>query len=239
MLQTTPSCELCNGTGWIAGAGTFRAAPCSCQKETRKRQRLAASHVPRRYVHCTLEKFHDPGNVSIQRARREAVDFVDCWPGSNEGILLMGACGVGKTHLAVAVIQELIEQDKPGKLLFSNFQDLVQEIQASFDSSDSPRKSDILQPLLEADLLVLDELGSQKPTQWVQDILYYIINSRYNDVRTTIFTTNYYDEPPNPKEERLEERIGPRLRSRLYSMTRPVVITGANDYRKTVEGRRI
>src|SRR5207253_6352596 len=66
------------------------------------------------------------------------------------------------------------------KLLFSNFQDLIQEIQASFDSDETPRKSEILRPLLEGDLLVLDELGSQKPSLFVQDILYYVINTRYN-----------------------------------------------------------
>ena len=99
-----------------------------------------------------------------------------------------------------------------------NFQDLIQEIQASFDADDGPTKSEILRPLLEADLLVLDELGSQKPTQFVQDILYYVINTRYNEERATIFTTNYYDRSADAKEETLEQRIGTRLRSRLAEM---------------------
>ena len=120
---------------------------------------------------------------------------------------------------------EIIDTGKPGRLLFRNFQDLIQEIQGSFDSDDAPSKSEILRPLLDVDLLVLDELGSQKPTTFVQDILYYVINSRYNDERTTIFTTNFADD--------LAERIGERLRSRLYEMTSTVQLAGVADYRRT------
>ena len=117
-------------------------------------------------------------------------------------------------------------------MLFSNFRDLIQEIQASFDSDQVPSKSELLRPLLEADVLVLDELGSQKPTTFVQDILYYVINTRYNEERTTIFTTNYLDHPPDAKHERLEDRIGVRLRSRLAEMADRIDFTGATDYRR-------
>jgi DNA replication protein DnaC len=163
-------------------------------------------------------------------------EFVDLWPGSDEGrgLLLIGPCGSGKTHLAVAALVEIINAGKPGHLLFSNFQDLIQEIQASFDSDEVPSKSELLRPLLEADLLVLDELGSQKPTTFVQDILYYVINTRYNSERTTIFTTNYTDTPADGKDENLAQRIGTRLRSRLYEMATLVPFTGASDYRRNV-----
>jgi DNA replication protein DnaC len=149
-------------------------------------------------------------------------------------LLLMGGCGVGKTHLAVAALLDIINSGKSGRLLFSNFQDLIQEIQASFDNDQVPSKSELLRPLLEADLLVLDELGSQKPTQFVQDILYYVINTRYNEERATIFTTNYFDTPADGKEESLTQRIGTRLRSRLYEMASMIQFTGATDYRRNV-----
>jgi DNA replication protein DnaC len=129
----------------------------------------------------------------------------------------------------VAVLHQIIADGKPGKLLFSNFQDLIQEIQASFGSEET-NKSEILQPLLDADLLVLDELGSQKPTTFVQEILYYIINTRYNDEKLTIFTTNYLDDAPKG-EESLQDRIGERLRSRLYEMTDRLPLHG-DDYRR-------
>ncbi|MEA2328526.1 MAG: replication protein DnaC, partial [Thermoanaerobaculia bacterium] len=146
------------------------------------------------------------------------------------GLLLMGGCGAGKTHLAVAALVEIIHSGKPGRVLFSNFQDLIQEIQASFDPDAAVGKAEILRPLLEADLLVLDELGSQKPTQFVQDVLYYVINSRYNTERTTIFTTNYYDDA-SVEGQRLQDRVGDRLRSRLHEMTELISIKGVPDHR--------
>ena len=160
-------------------------------------------------------------------AKRRVQEFADAWPGTNagRGLLLIGPCGSGKTHLAVAALLEIIDSGKSGRLLFRNFQDLIQEIQASFDSDDTPTKSEILRPLLEVDLLVLDELGSQKPSMFVQDILYYIINSRYNAQKTTIFTTNFSDD--------LEDRIGSRLRSRLYEMAEEIKLSAVPDYRKT------
>lgn len=211
----------------------LRVEPCGCQGDLRKQQRLAAARIPKRYEHCTLDSFRD--NVPVLRnAKKRVQEFVDLFPSSPEGkgLLLMGGCGAGKTHLAVAALNEVIHSGKPGRVLFANFQDLIQEIQASFDSDQAPSKSEILRPLLEADLLVLDELGSQKPTMFVQDILYYVINTRYNEELTTIFTTNYLDHQPEAKQERLEDRIGVRLRSRLAEMADRIDFTGATDYRR-------
>lgn len=230
-MKPAIACDLCSGSGWIAVSGTLDALPCQCQGSQRKRARIETSGIPRRYIHCTLQNFVPRGNAVLARAQKRMTEFVDCWPVEKKGLLLMGGCGTGKTHLAVAALQQIIDSGKPGKVLFSNFQDLIQEIQASFSSEQAPSKSEILQPLREADLLVLDELGSQKPTTFVQEILYYIINSRYNDDKTTIFTTNYLDEPQRQAEERLEERIGPRLRSRLHEMCDRVLIE-SEDYRR-------
>lgn len=176
--------------------------------------------------------------MTLGRAKKRVQEFIDQWPHADRGLLLMGSCGVGKTHLAVAVLQDIISAGKPGKMRFSNFQDLVQEIQSSFRDEDAPSRSQLLAPLIEADLLVLDELGSQKPTPFVHDILYYIINTRYNDEKVTIFTTNYLDEPRRAGDERLEDRIGERLRSRLYEMSERVILD-SEDYRRGVTGRRV
>lgn len=227
-------CSRCNGSGWIPVAGdSLRVDPCGCQGDLRRQQRLASAQIPKRYEHCTLETFREKSTV-LRNAKRRVQEFVDLWPNTSEGkgLLLMGGCGVGKTHLAVAALNEIIHAGKQGRMLFSNFQDLIQEIQASFDSDATISKSEILQPVLDADLLVLDELGSQKPTQFVQDILYYVINSRYNGERTTIFTTNYYDRVGDAKEESLEQRIGTRLRSRLAEMADRIEFTGATDHRR-------
>jgi DNA replication protein DnaC len=219
------TCPRCNGSGWVAPADSFRTEPCECQGDLRRRQRITAANIPRRYLTCRLRNFNERDAV-LKTARTRVEQFVNEWMPQLgvKGLLLMGGCGTGKTHLAVAALQEIIQTDKPGKLLFSNFQDLIQEIQASFPADSSVDKSEILRPLLDADLLVLDELGSQKPSAWVHDILYYVINSRYNDVRTTIFTTNNVDD--------LADRIGDRLRSRLYEMAGVIQITAVDDYRR-------
>lgn len=227
------TCPRCNNTGWIPLPGDeLRVEPCGCQGDLRKTQRIGAAAIPKRYAHCSLDTFREKSDV-LRVAKKKVQRFVDAWPHVEEGrgLLLMGGCGVGKTHLAVAALLEIIHSGKPGRMLFSNFQDLIQEIHASFDSDQTASKSELLRPLLEADLLVLDELGSVKPTTFVQDILYYVINSRYNSELATIFTTNYYDRS-DPKEETLEQRIGTRLRSRLAEMAERIEFTGASDHRR-------
>jgi DNA replication protein DnaC len=134
-----------------------------------------------------------------------------------EGAAFDGRLRSGKTHLAVAALVEIINSGKPGRLVFSNFQDLIQEIQSSFDADTATTKARSCGRSWSRSA-GLDELGSQKPTQFVQDILYYVINTRYNEERATIFTTNYYDRSADAKEETLEQRIGTRLRSRLAEM---------------------
>jgi DNA replication protein DnaC len=118
----------------------------------------------------------------------------------------------------------------------------------------------VLAPVYQAEVLVLDELGATIPTDWVRDTLYQIINTRYNDKKVTIFTTNYTDEILIERDEdqeplhrgrnskkltgerareltTLDERIGVPLRSRLYEMCTKVVIKG-EDYRKSLDKRR-
>lgn len=227
------TCPRCKGTGWFfEDASVNRISTCACSSGVRRGQRFANAQIPKRYQHCTLGSFKEKMPV-LKNAKARVQEFVDLWPSTDEGrgLLLIGPCGSGKTHLAVAALVEIINSGKPGRVVFSNFQDLIQEIQASFDSDEVPSKSELLRPLLETDLLVLDELGSQKPTTFVQDILYYVINTRYNEERTTIFTTNYTDNP-DAKEEPLAARIGTRLRSRLYEMAALVPFTGASDHRR-------
>jgi DNA replication protein DnaC len=215
----------------VAG-GSLNVDPCGCQGDLRRTQRVAAASIPKRYEHCTLDSFLER-SLTLRNAKKRVQDFVDEWPNpaSGKGLLLVGPCGSGKTHLAVGALLGIIQADKPGRVIFENFSDLIQSIQASFDSDHVPSKTELLQPLIVADLLVIDELGAQKPTAWVQDILYYVINTRYNEARTTIFTSNYADQPPEASIESLQGRIGVPLRSRIYEMAWKIDFSGVDDYR--------
>ena len=141
----------------------------------------------------------------------------------------MGTVGVGKTHLSVSILHGLIEKGVP--CLFYEFGALLKEIQDSYNPVSQTSELKVLAPVYEAEVLVLDELGAAKPTDWVRDTMMQIIGTRYNNRRLTIFTTNYMDARRQAADETLEDRIGVRLRSRLYEMCRTVLIEG-EDYRR-------
>lgn len=228
-------CQFCAGTGWevIVGAG---AKPCRCRVKGRRAQLLARACIPKRYEECTLLNYNPQGdNIKFDEvfqtqsyALNDAQTLVREYPLLEMGLLLMGPCGVGKTHLAVATIKALIEKGIP--CLFYDFRDLLKEIQNSYNSSTNSSELSVLAPIYDAEVLVLDELGAMKPTDWVRDTMTQIINNRYNDHKVTILTTNYMDEPANPTEESLTDRVGVRLRSRMHEMCKTIIIKGS-DYR--------
>ncbi len=121
------------------------------------------------------------------------------------GLLLTGSIGVGKTHLAVGILQALVaERGATG--LFYDYRDLLKQVQNSYNAQVAATELEILAPVFEAEVLVLDELGASKPTDWVWDTVAHILNTRYNDRRTTIITTNYANAGP------LGTESGPRGR---------------------------
>jgi DNA replication protein DnaC len=189
---------------------------------------------------------------SMKKAKLLTQGFVRDYPAAAEkGLLLMGPSGVGKTHLAVAALKELIRRGHAG--LFCDYRELLKEIQASYNPASESTEMRILEPIRNVEILVLDDLGASKPSDWVRDIVGIVLNARYNENRTTVITTNYVDNPvsegettkgPDGKwirahrEEKLEERISTRMRSRLYEMCRTVEVI-APDFRreKTQAGR--
>jgi DNA replication protein DnaC len=119
--------------------------------------------------------------------------MVDQYPAVEKGLLIMGGVGVGKTHLAIAIVRALIET-KGVPCLFYESGSLLKAIQESYSAISETSEMRVLAPVYETEVLVLDELGAIVPTDWVRDTLYQIINTRYNNSKLTIFTTNYLDE---------------------------------------------
>ncbi len=244
-----PSCPECGGTGYsvhTAEDGVARAKRCSCGWVDRVETLLKDARIPKRYRNCSFENY-DTLELPLERAKSQVQKFVEEYPTHDFGLLLLGSCGVGKTHLAAAALTYLV-REKGVFGLFYDFRDLLKEIQASYNPVSGTTEMGILQPIFGAEVLVLDDLGANKMTDWVKDTLSHIINNRYNERRVTIVTTNLEDEITTPSrgDERVRERpllrdqIGDPLRSRLYEMCEVINLTGVEDFRMRVRhtGRR-
>lgn len=192
---------------------------------------MSAARIPRRYENCHFNTFK-PANSSQESALKYASRLALDFPAVDRGLVLMGTVGVGKTHLAVSILKGLSERGFP--CLFYEFGTLLKEIQNSYNPVSKTSELSVLMPVFSAEVLVLDELGASKPTDWVRDTMAHIINTRYNDEKLTIFTTNYLDNTSDPRDETLEDRIGTRLRSRLFQMSKTIVISG-QDYRRNFD----
>jgi DNA replication protein DnaC len=226
------ACPSCKGFG-VLETPEGRVVTCSCKAAGLAEARLKAAEIPQRYLNCKVENFDlkRPGtSPSHVRASLIARKFVEEWKTRDRGLLFVGPVGVGKTHLSVAILKTLIE-DWGVRGLFCDFSDLLERIQATFSRSNPDNADDVLAPYRDAELLVLDELGARRPTDWVRDVLYGLINTRYNRQRLTIVTSNFSDAPVRQGEEKLEDRIGTMVRSRLYEMCDLVVLDG-KDYRE-------
>jgi DNA replication protein DnaC len=229
-------CNICGGTGWepVEDKGV---RPCGCKKEVRPELLWKQARIPTRYRECSFDNFK-PLDWKVRKASMDSRKFVEEYPVIDAGLLYLGSCGVGKTHLAVAVLKALLLKGLAGRGLFYDFRDLLKEIQDSYNPNTHTSELKVLSPVYDAEVLVLDELGASKPTEWVQETMTHIINKRYNDKKITIFTSNYLDtEITNPYGETLCDRVGFRLRSRLHEMCKLIVIEG-KDYRNPTKDRR-
>lgn len=229
-------CAKCGDTGWIVEheAGVRQARPCTCRVATLRREKLAGAGIPERYRECTIDNFNDMKSAELTAAKRAAREFADRFPFVDAGLLFVGDSGRGKTHLACAILSELIST-KGTRGLYADSSALLNRIQSSFRADAELSREAVLAPCMSAELLVLDEIGATPPHPWVQDVLYDLLNTRYNGKKITIATTNYADEPAPAAGTRitLEDRVGYRTRSRLYEMCLMVTLRG-EDYRKVV-----
>jgi DNA replication protein DnaC len=240
------------------------AVPCDCTTVDRPERALARARVPERYRHCDFENFETDNETIAQAAhdqlqawkrslgqaklivQRFAEEFPFTQDGEN-GLLLMGPCGAGKTHLAVAALKRIVLRGHGG--LFYDYRELLKQIQDSYNAEVQSTEMSVLEPVLKAELLVLDDVGSSKPSLWALETVGHVLNTRYNEKRVTMITTNYLDSDSagaaaatsqrvagmrSPTiEDSLTERVGKRIRSRLYEMCRTVEIS-APDYRKEI-----
>ena len=225
------ACAICDDTTWktITVDGISRVTRCDCVRESASARLLADARIPRRYQHCDFANY-TAYNEQLTKALQHATRLADSFPVTDKGLFFQGPPGVGKTHLAVAVLRRVI-MTRGARGLFYDTRDLLRVIRSTYDPVSRTAEMDVLRPVIECDLLVLDDLGAEKTSEWVEETLNLIVNARYSERRTTVFTSNYDDNPDNTDPDSLLFRIGFRMRSRLHEMCEFLYLDGG-DYRE-------
>ena len=206
--------------------GVERLTRCDCWRGEVVEKLLKDARVPTRYGRCELGTFEHDMNTQ-REAWRRATRFVEAFPAVDKGLLLFGPHGVGKTHLAVGILKEVI-RTKGARGFFFETRELLKLVRDTYNRANEESEMDVLAPVLDADLLVLDDLGAEKTSEWVQETLGLVVNTRYNARRATIFTSNLVDSPDNTDPQGFIFQLGARTRSRLVEMCDWVEIQGAD-----------
>jgi len=233
ICECSKHCDICDDFGFTIEVveGVSLSRKCQCRMLKDRIERFNAARIPARYSDKTLERYNaftnTQGTIKSHLSR-----YRDAFSPNAKGVLLYGPTGVGKTHLVVSIMRYLT-LEKGFSARFVDFFVLLQEIKATFTNGGS--QDNIIAGLDRADILVIDELGKGRATEWEKTVVDSLIARRYNSGKTLFITTNY-DIDEN-KTGALPDRVGKRVMSRLYEMCEFFAIDG-DDYRKAPSGVR-
>jgi DNA replication protein DnaC len=235
-----PRCpfDLCDGSGFHVDEQTNTASDCACraQRVANARARRLRDRVPRRYMdlswdrHPLTQLARDPLNAeSVSQVKRFCADITNNLA-EGRGLWLMGHTGTGKTTLGYMVAATATHAQR--SVLSFNAVALLNRVRATMDPDSRERSGDVIRTLAEVELLHIEDLRVARPTEWVLEQLYLIVNMRYEERRSIVFTSDVDSDEhgplePNPRE--LATRVGTRTFSRLLEMCGdPLVIMGAD-----------
>jgi len=189
---------------------------------------FSISNLGERFSKSTFESFLDRnGSETAYKIAMKYVKTFKEWNG--ESLMIWGDPGNGKTHLAAAIVNEL---SKKGYIVvFQSVPELLQRIRSTFNSENKENETQIMRALLECDLLILDDIGAEKTTEWVEEKLFNIIDGRYRKELPTLYTSNL-----QPKE--LQNQVGKRSYDRMVE-TSLTVENKAESYRREIAKQRL